>query len=399
MNPLNRDYSYYHKILKEQSLPYAFVDIDLLEANLKALKNRAGTKKIRIASKSVRIFEILQRALNFDPIYQGIMCFSNAEAAWLSQRGIDDLLVGYPGLQEKYVRQVCAELRKGKKIYLMVDLPEHIVYFNKIAASEGVKIPLCVDVDMSSSYPGLRFGVWRSSINDKSGIEKLLHILPQNPHVEIKGLMGYEAAIAGMGDNFKGKSLQNKIVGFLKNRSANEVAERRAECVNALLAAGIELDFVNGGGTGSMEWTKLEDSVSEITVGSGLFNSTLFDNYSNFKHHPAAAYAVEIVRKPAKDIFTAHGGGYTASGAIGKDKEAQVYLPKGAKLIPQEGAGEVQTPVKYNGAVHLSLGDPIFMRHSKAGELFERFQEVILIKEGKILDKTPSYRGEGQCFV
>jgi D-serine deaminase-like pyridoxal phosphate-dependent protein len=148
-----------------------------------------------------------------------------------------------------------------------------------------------------------------------------------------------------------------------------------------------------------MEWTRKEDAVTEITVGSGLFNSTLFDNYSNFKHHPAAAYAMEIVRKPSKDIYTAHGGGYTASGAIGSDKEAQIYLPKGAKLIPQEGAGEVQTPVKYKGPVQLKLGNPVFMRHSKAGELFERFKEVILIKDGKVIGKTPSYRGEGQCFV
>ncbi|MEX0810824.1 MAG: amino acid deaminase/aldolase [Chitinophagales bacterium] len=399
MSSLNRDYNYYQKILESETLPLAFVDLDLLEANLSDLKKRAGNKQIRIASKSVRIFEVIKKALDFDPIYQGIMCFSNAEAVWLSQKGMDDLLVGYPGLQEEYVRAVCGELKKGKKIYLMIDLPEHIEYFNKIGKEEGVQIPLCIDVDMSSVYPGLRFGVWRSSVNDQSGVENLLSMLDKNPNVAIKGLMGYEAAIAGMGDNFKGKLAQNLIVRFLKNRSAKEIAERRGNCVKALKDFGCQLDFVNGGGTGSMEWTRAEDAVTEITVGSGLFNSTLFDNYSNFKHHPAAAYAMEIVRKPGKDIFTAHGGGYTASGAIGKDKEAQIYLPKEAALIPQEGAGEVQTPFKYSGNLQLKLGQPVFMRHSKAGELFERFKEVALIKDGKIIGKILSYRGEGQCFV
>lgn len=399
MNSVKRDYNYYRDMFKDQTLPLAFVDLDLLETNLKDLKKRAGNKQIRIASKSVRIFEILKRALDFDPIYQGIMCYSNAEAAWLSQKGMDDLLVGYPGLQEEYIRAVCAELRKGKKIYLMIDLPEHIEHFNKIGESEGVKIPLCIDVDMSSVYPGLRFGVWRSSVNDSFGVKSLLQMLDKNKHVEIKGLMGYEAAIAGMGDNFKGKTLQNTIVRFLKSRSAKEIAERRAACVETIKNEGIDLDFVNGGGTGSMEWTREEDAVTEITVGSGLFNSTLFDNYSNFKHYPAAAYAMEIARKPSKNIYTAHGGGYTASGAIGKDKEAQIYLPKSASLIPQEGAGEVQTPFKYSGEIQLKLGNPIFMRHSKAGELFERFNEVVLIKDQKVLGTTPSYRGEGQCFV
>ncbi|MEX2589258.1 MAG: hypothetical protein WD334_03575, partial [Chitinophagales bacterium] len=74
MSSLNRDYNYYQKILESETLPLAFVDLDLLEANLSDLKKRAGNKQIRIASKSVRIFEVIKKALDFDPIYQGIMC-------------------------------------------------------------------------------------------------------------------------------------------------------------------------------------------------------------------------------------------------------------------------------------------------------------------------------------
>ena len=64
-----------------------------------------------------------------------------------------------------------------------------------------------------------------------------------------------------------------------------------------------------------------------------------------------------------------------------------------------EGAGEVQTPVRYAGPAALRLGDPIFMRHSKAGELCERFNELALVADGKIAGAAPTYRGQGMAFL
>ncbi|MBI3735552.1 amino acid deaminase/aldolase, partial [Candidatus Sumerlaeota bacterium] len=91
--------------------------------------------------------------------------------------------------------------------------------------------------------------------------------------------------------------------------------------------------------------------------------------------------------------------GYIASGAAGKDKLPYPYLPAGSELLPLEGAGEVQTPIAYRGPEKLEIGDPIFMRHSKAGELCERFKSLLLVSAGKIVDEVPTYRGEGECFV
>lgn len=159
------------------------------------------------------------------------------------------------------------------------------------------------------------------------------------------------------------------------------------------------LRFVNGGGTGSMESTCAEDRVTEVTVGSGFYHSHLFDHYSNFKGKPAAGFAVGISRKPKRKMYTCLGGGYIASGSSDKDKAPEPYLPKGCELVEQEGAGEVQTPITYSGKEQLELGDPIFFRHSKAGELCERFNELLLIRNGKVHSRIPTYRGEGKSFL
>lgn len=148
-----------------------------------------------------------------------------------------------------------------------------------------------------------------------------------------------------------------------------------------------------------METTVQEDVVTEVTVGSGFYSPTLFDHYTRFRHEPAAGFAIEVVRRPAPEIYTCQGGGYIASGAAGPDKLPQPWLPEGARLTTNEGAGEVQTPVIYEGSVSLNLGSPIFMRHSKAGELCERFRTLLLVSEGKVVDEVNTYRGDGQCFL
>lgn len=399
MSPFDRTYTYYRDIFKGQGFPYAFVDLDLFDENVKQIAKRAGNKTIRIASKSVRCVELLRRTLAADPIYQGTMCFTTLEAVWLSQEGFNDLLIGYPSWHAGQVAQACAEIAKGKTITFMVDLPEHVQQLNKIGKENNVSIPICIDLDMSSDYPGLHFGVWRSSVRSKEDALKLWDIIKSCPNVSLTGIMGYEAQIAGVGDNWPGKTAMNTVVKFLKGLSVKEIAKRRGDTVKALTEAGASLKVVNGGGTGSLEWTIQEPWVTEVTVGSGLYNSGLFDNYTNFRHYPSAAYAVEIVRQPKPNLYTCHGGGYTASGAAGKDKLPIPYLPTGGLLLDQEGAGEVQTPIVYNGPEKLHLGDPMYLRHSKAGELCERFKELLLVSNGKIVGTAPTYRGQGQCFV
>jgi D-serine deaminase-like pyridoxal phosphate-dependent protein len=139
--------------------------------------------------------------------------------------------------------------------------------------------------------------------------------------------------------------------------------------------------------------------VTEITVGSAFYSPTLFDSYRDFRYLPAAGFAIEIVRRPRGDLYTCLGGGYVASGVAGPDRLPHPYLPMGAHLLALEGAGEVQTPVRYTGGEELSLGDPIFLRHAKAGELCERFTHLLLVADGTVVDVATTYRGDGQCFL
>jgi D-serine deaminase-like pyridoxal phosphate-dependent protein len=393
------NYDYYKKIFASHPMPFAYVDLDLLEQNIRQILTRAQGKRIRLASKSLRSVAILKRILASDASFQGIMCYSAREALYLASQGFSDLLIGYPIWNEQDITAIAQATIEGASITLMVDCVAHVEHIEALAQHQGVRLPICLDIDMSLNIPGLHFGVWRSSVRTPEQARPLIERILASQHVRLDGLMGYEAQIAGVGDNVPGQKAKNTLVRMLKRRSRQDVATRRAAFGELIKTYGATLRFINGGGTGSIATTAQEDGVTEITVGSGFYAPMLFDYYRDFHYQPAAGFAIEIVRHPQPTIYTCSGGGYIASGATGREKLPYPYLPSGATLDPLEGAGEVQTPIKYKGPVHLQMGDPIFLRHSKAGEVCERFTRLLLVSHGTIIDEVTTYRGDGQCFI
>jgi D-serine deaminase-like pyridoxal phosphate-dependent protein len=398
MGFLNKNYKDYQSILKNFNPPYAVVDLDYLDKNIEDILKRAGNTKIRIASKSIRSINILKYIFSKSRQFQGIMSFTTAETLFLIEQGFNDILIGYPSVNEIEISLLADKINEGKDIVLMVDKAKHLEIIERVGASKNCKIPVCIDIDMSSKFPGIHFGVMRSSINSTQKLKELLKKLSILNHIKLKGIMGYEAQVAGLGDNVTGGGLKNTAIKFLQKKSIVEFTKRRKECVELIKNEGFDIDLVNGGGTGSLETTIQENWVTEVTVGSGFFSPTLFDYYTAFKHQPSAFFALPVVRAPENGIVTCLGGGYLASGSADKLRLPQPYLPEGLKLTTNEGAGEVQTPLIL-GNNKLNIGDVVFFRHTKAGELCERFNELILIKDNKYHSTINTYRGDNQCFL
>lgn len=394
-------YQYYNQIFKHEQLPLCYCDLELLNENIHAIAKRAegSNKTIRVATKSVRSAYILQHILHSNPIYKGLMCFSGNEALWLIEKGFDDLLLGYPIVNEVEIRKICKQTKAGKKIILMVDSDEHLQLINTIAAEENVKQPLCIDIDMSTDFPGLHFGVLRSPITTVQKGKALVDCFDKYKNISLTAVMGYEAQIAGLGEKNPANGIKNLVIPFLKKKSITDYTKRRQEIVAYIKQKNHSLEIVNAGGTGSIESSKEEDWVTEITVGSGFYSPALFDYYEQFKHQPAVGFAVQIVRKPKPNYYTCLGGGYIASGTVGIDKQPKPFLPQDIKLTENEGTGEVQTPFEYTGNEKIDIGDTVLFRHSKAGEINERFNEMVLISNGAIIDRIKTYRGEGMCFL
>lgn len=387
--------------------PFALVDLDALDANAEDLERRAGGKPIRLASKSLRCRALQERVLARGG-FQGTLAFTLPEALWLASHGTDDLLVAYPTADATALRALGE--RSGaaaERIAVMLDSAEQLQPLQRASGiSDSAAVRVCIDVDAGWRRLGgrVRIGVKRSPTHTPEQAAELARAILAREGMALVGVMMYEAQIAGLGDRPPGHPLRARAIGLMQARSARELARRRAAVVQAVgevlqQAGRPPLELVNGGGTGSLQGTSAEAAVTELTAGSGLYAPGLFDAYSAFSLRPAAMFALPVVRRPGRGVVAALGGGYLASGPADAARLPQPYLPSGLQLDGQEGAGEVQTPLIGPVADELAIGDRVYMRHAKAGELCERFSSLHLLQGGQIVDEVPTYRGEGGCFL
>src|SRR5579875_104816 len=382
--------------------PFAVVDMDALRANAASMAARAAGTPIRLASKSVRCRAIIEQVLASDG-FRGILAFTLPEALWLAGTGMSDsIVVAYPTASLPALTALAGDHRAAAAITVMVDCREHLDMIEKAAASvpDPRPVRVCIDIDAGYQAPLglLRAGARRSPIRTPDQAADLARAITARPGLRLAGIMAYEAQIAGVGDDPPGHPVQARLIRFMQARSRAELARRRAAIVSAVQAVA-PLEFVNGGGTGSIEKTAAEPAVTEIGAGSGLYHPGLFDSYRGFSGHPAAFFALPVVRRPGKDVVTALGGGYAASGQAGPSRLPRPFLPAGLRLDKQEGAGEVQTPLLGPAASRLRIGDRVLLRHAKAGELCERFSELHLIEGPAVVATVPTYRGEGRAFL
>ncbi len=378
------------------------MDLAALRANAAAMTGRAAGKPIRLASKSVRSRTLIERVLRM-PGFRGVLAYTLPEALWLFAVGTsDDIVVAYPTADRAALARLAGDPAAAAAITVMVDSADHLDLIEKVAAGVDNPQPVRVSIDIDAGFVALggrfRAGARRSPIRTPAQAAELAAAITARPGLRLAGMLAYEAQIAGVGDNPPGRPLYARAVRMVQRMSAAELAGRRAAIV-AAVGEVAPLEFVNGGGTGSLERTAAEPAVTELGAGSGLYQPRLFDSYRAFSGRPAALFALPVVRRPGPGVVTALGGGYLASGPASASRLPAPYLPAGLRLDRDEGAGEVQTPLLGPAADGLRIGDRVWMRHAKAGELCERFGELHLVEGDAVVETVPTYRGEGQTFL
>src|ERR1700694_971758 len=129
-----RDYTYYQGIFRGRPMPFAYLDLDLLDQNIRQVVARAERKQVRLASKSLRSVAVLRRIFASNACFQGIMSYSAQEAVSLASQGFTDLLIGYPAWNEQDIGSVARATAAGAQITLMVDSVEHVQRIAAIAS-------------------------------------------------------------------------------------------------------------------------------------------------------------------------------------------------------------------------------------------------------------------------
>ena len=377
--------------------PLMVVDLEAFDANAADLARRAGGTPIRVASKSLRVPALIARALA-SPGFRGVLGYTLAEAMWLVEQDIsDDVVVAYPTVDRGALAQLVGSPSAAARITLMVDSVEHLDVVDSVRSSKAVPVRVALDVDAGLRVAGQHLGPKRSPLFDASAVLALARQVVERPGFRLAGVMTYEGQVAGLADDIPRQRARSFAVRRVKALSVGQLRSRRAAIATGLREL-TELEFWNAGGSGSLESSAADPTVTEVTAGSGLLVPGLFDHYRSFSPRPAAYFGVRVTRRPAPGMVTVHGGGLVASGAAGPDRLPTPWAPAGLTLTSLEGAGEVQTPLVGEAADRLRIGDLVWFRHAKSGELFEHTPRCQLVAGEAIVDTASTYRGHGLAF-
>ena len=372
--------------------PLMAVDLEAFDANAEDLARRAAGTPIRVASTSVRVPELMCRALRHDA-FHGVLASTLREALWLYDRGVsDDLVVAYPSVDRGALAELVASPAAAAAITLVVDDVAHLDLVDSVRHSLAVPVRVAIDVATALRVGGQHVGPKRSPLHDPPDVVALARAVQDRHGFRLVGVMTYQGQVAGLPDVVPSQKVRSLLVRGMKSASQVQLDVRRREVAKAL-SREVDLEFWNAGGSGSVESAASDPVVTEVAAGSGLLGPTLFDHYQAFAPRPAAFFAVPVVRRPSHQVATVQGGGLVASGTAGRDRLPTPWLPPGLHLTGLEGAGEVQTPLTGPGAGHLRIGDLVWFRHAKSGELFEHSRTVELLEGDAFVDRVETYRG------
>ena len=265
-------YEYYRDLFDGIEAPFAFVDLDAMWSNSDSMLERAGDLAVRPASKSIRCRAVIDRILDRDDRYRGVMTYTLPETLWLEEAGMEDLLLAYPTTDLEAIAQLAVRSAANPEQapILTVDSVEHLDMIESVLGPTAGTVRLSMELDAAWWAFGdrLKVGAKRSPIHSIEDATALAREIAHRDKLELVALMAYEGQISGVGDRPPGRPLRGRLIKWMQKNSIEELAERRTEVVRALKAEA-DIQIVNGGGTGSLEFTSAESEVTEVAAGSG----------------------------------------------------------------------------------------------------------------------------------
>ncbi|OFK61792.1 alanine racemase [Corynebacterium sp. HMSC078A10] len=363
----------------ESSAPVGVIDLDAFDYNAAQMPTRAGGLPIRVASKSIRSVAALRRALEHEG-YRGILAYSVPEALHLVGEGFRDIVVAYPSVNRQALRELAADDTARESITVMVDSVE------LLSLLEG-SVRVAIDIDCTLHLPGAVIGPRRSPVRTPEQVSALAREVVRRGH-RLVGLMAYEGQVASVADGLPGPV--GAVKRWLRSKSMADLAPRRRACVAAAREVA-DIEFVNGGGTGSLQESAAEGTLTELAAGSGFYTPAIFDDFTGINHKAAAFFVCQVSRVPAPGWATVNSGGWIASGPPAKDRVPVPVWPAGLSYSSTEGAGEVQTPLR---GADLEVEDLVWFRHAKAGEMTENVDRLLAVGHDGV-DVWDTYRGQG----
>lgn len=235
--------------LADIETPALIVCLDKLDENIRKMKaimaNYPGIA-LRPHAKTHKSPDIARLQMKEGAV--GVCCQTLTEAEAMVFGGVSDVLITNQLIGKPKLRRV-ASLAKQAKVVACVDSEGNVRDLSEVAVEMGTTVDVIIEVQVG----GLRCGV-----EPGDPVVNLAKTIVSLPGINFKGLLCYH------GINQHTRSAEDR------KKTVEQVAEKVRTTVEALKAAGIECNYVTGGGTGSFKYEAASKVFTEVEPGSYL---------------------------------------------------------------------------------------------------------------------------------
>ena len=298
------------------------------------------------------------------------MAYSLREAIWLVRSGLRDVLVGYPSVDRGAIARAAGRSASWpSSITLMIDDVAQLSCSPAVRRRAGVPRRRRV----AAGWAGC---TW--ACGARPCARRRLRPSWPRPRPTLRqrvvGVMFYEAQIAGLPDS-------SPAVRFVKCRSAAELAQRRGAVVEAVEKvvgrAGVRQLRRHRQPRGQLGRPRGHRGDGRVRALRRRPCSTATAPSSRARRCTSRCRWCGVRRRGSRRCSAAG----TSRPGRPASRGCRRRPRRGCALLGTEGAGEVQTPVRGPGARGLAIGDRVWFRHAKAGELAERFDTIHVVED------------------
>lgn len=381
------NYAYYCEVLRDRHLPAAYIDMNLFERNIRTVLHHSGGKDLRVDARVLRCPALIERVMRSNARFHSAACATIAEAIPLAQQqDISDVLVMFPTVDPAALARVCRATADGYTILLTTDSPRHLEPLAHAAQKADVTVGVCLEMDTSVNLPSLKGPGRRTPLRNIDALLNLVTEIEDTARLEFRGLLIFDTRRSNLAERSRAALGQGRGRTDTAMGRRRRILKRREDVVEALQALGYSSAFVNCSGDAGLDVNAHDGSITEITVGPALLGLD-----PSVRHGiPAAGYCAEIMRQPGETLYACRGDNLFGPHITDPNFLPQPYLPPGATLDPLAGAGDGQLPIRYVGP--LSIGDAVFLHPDNVADLCERFDRLLLVQDGRIIDEVETFR-------
>lgn len=262
----------------EIDTPFLWVDLDILEANITLLAGffkEAGVNW-RPHIKGNKTPAIAHMLLKAGAI--GFTCAKLGEAEVLAATGVRDLLVANQVVgARKYAR--LANLTRTTDVKIAVDSTATLADLNAAAESKGVQIGVVIEINT---------GMDRAGVPSGEPVLALAKEIGRYPGLELRGLMTWEGHTLGIADADEKRAAVKRAIAQLRDSA------------DLCRAAGIPIEILSCGGSGTFMITAHEPGITEIEAGGVIFNDMTYSKWG-VPTRQALFVHVAVTSRPAPD--------------------------------------------------------------------------------------------------